>query len=115
MKFFLFLAIAMTFLASSLNAQPWTQLTTVPPSPSLLSIHFLDDYTGYVVGVGGTILKTTDGGATWASQTSNSGEALYSTFFNDALKGWAVGDNGSILTTLDGVDKLDNRSSSNCF
>ncbi len=102
MKIFLFLTIAMAFLASSLNAQPWTQLPTVPSSQSLLSIHFLDDYTGYVVGAGGTILKTTDGGATWASQTSNSGEALYSTFFNDALKGWAVGDNNTILTTLDG-------------
>ena len=45
-----------------------------PPAPILNAIHFLDagngDLRGWVVGNGGTILATDDGGETWRPQTS---------------------------------------------
>jgi hypothetical protein len=53
--------------------------------------------------VGGTILKTTNGGTSWVSQSSGAPADLYSVYFpTDAQTGYAVGDYGSILKTTDG-------------
>ena len=51
----------------------------------------LDSGTGFVVGDTGTILKSTDAGATWTPLT-----------FLDPNQGVAVGDGGTILRTTDG-------------
>ena len=40
---------------------------------------------------GGTIIKTADGGTTWALQTSGTTTHLYSVVFVDTTTGWAVG------------------------
>ena len=58
--------------------------------------------SGYPMGYGGTILRTTDGGITWMSQTSGIGSGLYGVLFTDANTGTAVGDLGTILRTTDG-------------
>ena len=50
----------------------------------------------------GTILKTTNGGATWTSQTSGTIYRLYSVYFTDVNTGYAVGDGGIILKTITG-------------
>ena len=60
------------------------------------------DPNGWAVGFGGTIVHTSDGGATWAPQTSGTDNALFSVEFTDALNGWAVGDLGTIVHTSDG-------------
>jgi photosystem II stability/assembly factor-like uncharacterized protein len=49
-----------------------------------------------------TILRTTDGGATWKRQVTGPGRALFGVFFTDANTGWAVGDAGVILHTTTG-------------
>lgn len=69
-----------------------------------------DGRRGWAVGVGGTILRTENGGASWQAQTSgvtqrtgNSsfflvGDAIRSIWISpDASRGWAVGDGGLIL------------------
>ncbi len=48
------------------------------------------------------ILATSDGGASWERQTSNTTKGLFSVVFVDAQRGWAVGENGTILATADG-------------
>jgi photosystem II stability/assembly factor-like uncharacterized protein len=50
----------------------------------------------------GTILRTTDGGNTWVSQTSGTTNALFSVSFTDVNHGTAVGDYGTILRTTNG-------------
>jgi photosystem II stability/assembly factor-like uncharacterized protein len=50
----------------------------------------------------GTILRTTDGGATWTSQASGTNNPLFGVAFTDANTGTAVGDGGTILRTTDG-------------
>ena len=51
----------------------------------------------------GTILATSDGGATWIKQRSGTGgEDLVGVAFPDATHGWAVGNGGLILATTDG-------------
>jgi photosystem II stability/assembly factor-like uncharacterized protein len=55
-----------------------------------------------VVGAGGTILRTTDGGETWVSQSSGTGNILYGVFFTSTNTGTAVGARGTILRTTTG-------------
>jgi photosystem II stability/assembly factor-like uncharacterized protein len=62
----------------------------------------LDSGTGFVVGDTGTILKSTDTGATWTPLTSGTSTTLHGVYFLDPDEGVAVGDNGTILRTTDG-------------
>lgn len=57
---------------------------------------------GWVCGRWGTILHSSDGGQTWASQQSGTDYTLVSIHFVDSKTGWAVGDSGTILHTKDG-------------
>lgn len=51
---------------------------------------------------GGTILRTTDGGLTWSSQTSGTTQPLFAVFCIDGDVACAVGDSGTILRTTNG-------------
>ena len=62
----------------------------------------LDAGTGFAVGDTGTILKSTDAGATWTPLTSGTSNTLHGVYFLDPNQGVAVGDGGTILRTTDG-------------
>src|SRR6267142_5576846 len=62
----------------------------------------LDSGTGFVVGDTGTILKSTDAGATWSPLLSGTTNNLHEVYFFDGNQGVAVGDQGLILRTTDG-------------
>jgi photosystem II stability/assembly factor-like uncharacterized protein len=73
----------------------------------LQGVSYVDANTATVVGDdrqpvsrGGLILRTTDGGATWTSQSSGTTLPLYGVSFVDANTGWAVG--YTILHTTNG-------------
>src|SRR5437870_3369344 len=66
------------------------------------SVKFLDINSAMLVGEDGVIMKTTDGGQTWADQTSGVTNVLYGNAFVDANTSFAVGENGLILKTVDG-------------
>jgi photosystem II stability/assembly factor-like uncharacterized protein len=62
-----------------------------------------DGRTGWIVGDGGTILATQDGGRTWSGQNSHVSVSLVSVAFaGDRKHGLAVGDSGTVLVTADG-------------
>src|SRR5204863_9275622 len=76
---------------------------------SLISGAFLspDANNGTAVGfdfntVTGLILRTTDGGSTWTSQSSGAFSPLVGVSFADANTGTVVGGAGTILRTTDG-------------
>jgi photosystem II stability/assembly factor-like uncharacterized protein len=69
---------------------------------TLLSVSFSDANTGTVVGDGGVILRTTDGGATWRLQPSGTSNSLLGVYFTDATTGTVVGETGTILRTRTG-------------
>ena len=50
----------------------------------------------------GVIMKSSNGGITWTSQSSGTTNYLYSVKFMDANTGWTVGEGGIILKTTDG-------------
>lgn len=65
---------------------------------NLRGIYFVSALEGWVVGDSGTILHSTDGGATWtADTTSPTSQHLQSVYFLDASHGWAVGNAGTVL------------------
>ncbi|MEQ1792670.1 MAG: P-loop NTPase fold protein, partial [Nitrospira sp.] len=58
---------------------------------------------GWGAGDNGTLLHTTDGGATWSPQASGTQANLTSLHvLPDGKQGWVAGDNGTLLHTTDG-------------
>lgn len=72
-------------------------------SSTLWDVSFVDTSHGWAVGNNGTILKTENGGGTWAHQSSNvPDENLFGVTFIDRNRGWVVGTGGTILSTGNG-------------
>jgi photosystem II stability/assembly factor-like uncharacterized protein len=69
----------------------------VPPR-----LHFVDQQTGWIVGEGGLILKTTDGGLNWQPQASGTAVDLTDVYFVDGQTGYVTGEKGVLLETTDG-------------
>ena len=72
-----------------------------------IGISFTDANNGTTVGEDGTILRTTDGGLNWITQSSGTNNLLNGVSLTDANNGTVVGydyDNqlGTILRTTDG-------------
>ena len=59
--------VSSLFIFSNTNAQ-WFWQNPLPQGNPLTSICFTDANTGWAVGTGGTIMKTTDGGSNWENQ-----------------------------------------------
>jgi photosystem II stability/assembly factor-like uncharacterized protein len=68
----------------------------------LFSVSFPTEKEGWACGRYGTILHTSDGGATWSSQSSGTTFTLSGICFSDTKNGWAVGNKGTIVHTNDG-------------
>jgi photosystem II stability/assembly factor-like uncharacterized protein len=67
-----------------------------PARSTLLSVQFVSEDDGWIVGRGGTILRSSDRGKTWLEQESGTKQNLYALFVDKKL-GWAVGSRGLIL------------------
>ena len=67
-----------------------------------MGVSFIDVNIGWAVGADGTILRTTDGGENWVSQTSGTTEWLSTVHFLNANTGISVGMGGTILKTTNG-------------
>jgi photosystem II stability/assembly factor-like uncharacterized protein len=59
-------------------------------------VQFASEDEGWIVGRGGTILRSGDGGRTWVRQESRTKQHLYALFV-DKKSGWAVGGDGIVL------------------
>ena len=74
----------------------------------LYTTYFLDENNGWAAGEDGTILKTTDAGDTWISQSISTPDNIRSILFTDSLNGWiALYDwtpfrHGSVYHSTDG-------------
>ena len=60
-----------------------------------------DGFTAWAVGDAGTIVATTNAGASWAAQVSNTAFNLNGVWFTSATEGWAVGNGGTVMHTPD--------------
>ena len=88
------------------NGANWTALSlpALPANVSFRSVYFYDSQMGFIGGGNGTILKTTNGGATWTLSNSGVGSsyALYSFLFFDKNIGLAAGSYGTMFRTTNG-------------
>ncbi len=97
---------------TSNNAEQPAQIAPAeaPPAPpvdsasaDLTAVFFVDARRGWAVGDRGTVIATTNGGASWQPQASGTEAWLDSiTFTADGQRGWAVGDDGTLIATSDG-------------
>jgi photosystem II stability/assembly factor-like uncharacterized protein len=99
-------AVFIILIISGFNSYAqWLPQNSNLPGTALYGVKFVSSMVGWAVGNGGTIIKTTDGGTTWISQSSGTTFHLYSVSFIDTANGMAVGGNGSrpiILRTTNG-------------
>jgi photosystem II stability/assembly factor-like uncharacterized protein len=92
-------AVSFTFRVA-IYANTWTYTTA--DGGTLSASSFVSASTGWAVGDGGKILKTTDGGASWSVQNAGTSSNLKDVSFVSATQGWAVGADGEIIATSDG-------------
>ena len=82
----LFIIVFLLLPVTTIAQDGWFQQTS-GTTDELLSVHFIDDNTGWIGGING-ILKTTDGGETWTEQLTGQ---IFSIHFVDINNGWACG------------------------
>jgi len=61
-----------------------------------LSVQFVNEDEGWIVGRAGVILRSSNRGQTWIEQESGTKQNLYALFI-DKKNGWAVGSNGLVV------------------
>ncbi len=79
----------------------WAWQNPLPQGNSLRSCYFIDANTGFAVGDHGTIIKTSDGGASWNLLPAVTSVSLISVRFTDANTGYIAG--GEYYTYLSGI------------
>jgi photosystem II stability/assembly factor-like uncharacterized protein len=69
----------------------------------LLDLHFVNQNLGFVVGISGTVKKTTNGGTTFTNlSVVPSNTDVYSVFFLNQNIGWIGGESGALYKTTNG-------------
>lgn len=96
------LELVQGLLCSKAEQHGWCWKEPLPQGEAINSFYFVDESTAFAVGGLGAILRTTDGGATWARAITGTQSALRKVVFLDALNGAVAGDNELLLTTADG-------------
>jgi photosystem II stability/assembly factor-like uncharacterized protein len=69
----------------------------------------------FIVGYGGKILETSNGGASWDVRPSGTEHALYAIAMVDDKSGWIVGQEGLVLHTADGGKSWQTQESNATF
>ena len=84
----------------------WSVFTIlgVSSAKAFYKIFFVNDQVGYIVGLGGKVTKTTDGGETWFTVGDNISTSanLYCTYWKNELNGYAGSGGGVLYITNDG-------------
>lgn len=102
-KNLLLLTVLFIIVCVKTNSQPYGWFTQTSTTVSNLNdVYFANINTGIVVGQGGVVLRTVNGGTNWTQQTSGTPNHLFGVFFVNANTGYIVGDVGLILKSTNG-------------
>jgi photosystem II stability/assembly factor-like uncharacterized protein len=74
---------------------------TAMQNPYLFTVRFADDRSGLISGLGGVILRSTDGGLSWHRASTGSRRAVFSVA-SAADRSVAIGEKGLALFSIDG-------------
>jgi photosystem II stability/assembly factor-like uncharacterized protein len=88
---FRFASIAAFILLASAAVLPagWVKHRTKTLS-WLRDVTFVDDKKGFIVGAGGTVLETRDGGSTWTVRPGITDDTVVQVIFTDRANGWLL-------------------------
>lgn len=92
----LFICVSLPFYAQ------WWEPQISGVNVNLNDVYCITTDVVVIVGDGGTILKTIDGGTHWIQKTSGTTNDLAKVQFFNATTGYAVGNGGTLLKTIDG-------------
>ena len=95
----IFVATSVSSGAPSPPAATWFPQGPIAPPMDLRSVFFTDALHGWIVAPQGVILSSTNGGASWMTQTSGTLTSLEDLQFINTTTGWVVGSDGTILKT----------------
>ncbi|MCC7246396.1 MAG: hypothetical protein IT269_12005, partial [Saprospiraceae bacterium] len=87
---------------SSDGGATWAVVPMGTGNTNLFDVYFPSASTGWTVGAGGAVNKTTDGGNSWINQVSGSSASLQAVHFVDENTGWISGGASTILKTTNG-------------
>ncbi len=88
---------------------------TIYTTDRFYDVQALSKDRAFVVGYGGKILETTNGGFSWDTRPSGTDVALYAIRFTDDRHGFISGQDGLILHTDDGGMKWQKQESNAFF
>lgn len=80
----------------------WTHVYPDLPRETLNDAYFLDDNNGLIVGEGGAVIRTTDGGSNWSLLKYATFSTLTRISFADSTTGYIIGEHGTVLKSTDG-------------
>lgn len=84
------------------GGETWASASTGLLGNTIFGIHFVNQDTGYVVGDGGKIQVTENGGASWTTQISPVTTTLNKIYFPTSKTGYICGASGVIIKTTTG-------------
>ncbi len=101
-RFWLACLVLLAAGSASAPAQTGWYVQPTPATKNLYDIDFLTSRLAWISGEEGTIIQTTDGGASWNAQNSGTSYGLRGISFGSPLVGIAVGTGGTIIRTTNG-------------
>ncbi|MDP2209349.1 MAG: YCF48-related protein, partial [Bacteroidota bacterium] len=105
LAFFVLLISSIGFTAE------WKWQNPLPQGNNLWKISFYNEWYGYAVGEYGTIMFTSNKGATWEIQYEGITDNFRDICVKDSVTAWIAGDNGTIIyTTNNGATWIDQTS-----
>jgi photosystem II stability/assembly factor-like uncharacterized protein len=84
----------------------WTELNPNVPRVDYIGVDFINPDTGWAVGLWGAAIKTTNGGQSWQTLETPTGEILLKVHSYNGQVVMAVGHNGTILRSSDGGESF---------
>ena len=75
---------------------------TIAQNPYLFTVRFADENEGYISGLGGVVLRSSDGGRSWTYEDIGLKMAVFSVFPRSGAEAIVVGEKGLIRGTEDG-------------
>ncbi|MBS1516373.1 MAG: T9SS type A sorting domain-containing protein [Bacteroidetes bacterium] len=85
----------------------WQWMSPVATGNTVLTSYFINAQTGWGAGRNGTIIKTTNGGVNWKTQSIDRAFQPSTIYFTNENTGWIAGNAGKIFKTTDGGNSWD--------
>ncbi len=104
MKNTILVLLALMVSGSASSQLGWKWVNPMPQGNALTDIWMFNDHEILLVGGAGTVMRSTDFGATWAVNhgIANSHSMFRSVFFRNSQEGWIAGDGRLVLHTTNG-------------